>query len=453
MSAISVLGNFIFDKIIERFRNLPILHSLPVSENFKKLAFDPSLRNLADFLKMKESDFKESFAVLAETNLDDIIAYLCNFKKIKDYHLIQNDIPPEKIKSKLREIFGNTILENTLSIISVKTFVKLYKKEQKLNIKNGNRIMDLTECTNLIKPQEVLELNYVFFNPELLRLELGMSVEEFKKYELEIKRMMEELNKKPEEFELKYIVDENVEEDNFLNQILDVFIKNGFAIISTKEKQNNDEYYDTKNLDLYKSGSSLRIRKVKNKNKEKIEATFKKPLGLGEVYSSRNEIKEEVPDDTFETFKQKMLESHAEVDFATFLRFPILNSITNRNDVILEKNGVQVCLSFDKSRYTNHTLNEISANDRMIEIEAIGELSDRVILNEIHEFVTAHFSCLAINKQSKYERGINLTLELYNLLYNQEPGTEDPSYNSITTKPDVGVVVKKLTNDKKYISE
>ena len=76
LSAISVLGDFIFDKIIERFRNLPILHSLPVSENFKKLAFDPSLSNLDDFLKMKDSDFKESFAVLAETNLDDIIADL-----------------------------------------------------------------------------------------------------------------------------------------------------------------------------------------------------------------------------------------------------------------------------------------------------------------------------------------------------------------------------------------
>ena len=73
--------------------------------------------------------------------------------------------------------------------------------------------MDLTECTNLIRPQEVLEDSYIFFNPELLRIELGLSIEEFKKYDSEVRKMIEELNKKPEEFELKYIVGDNHGED------------------------------------------------------------------------------------------------------------------------------------------------------------------------------------------------------------------------------------------------
>ena len=40
--------------------------------------------------------------------------------------------------------------------------------------------------------------------------------------------------------------------------------------VETTKKENNDEYYDTRNLDLYKTGGSLRIRKIEQKGKEKI---------------------------------------------------------------------------------------------------------------------------------------------------------------------------------------
>ncbi|MBE6140716.1 MAG: hypothetical protein E7172_04180 [Firmicutes bacterium] len=104
------------------------------------------------------------------------------------------------------------------------------------------------------------------------------------------------------------------------------------------------------------------------------------------------------------------------VNFDNILKFPILNSRTKRTDVILDRNGVQVCLSIDSTQYINHTLNEILITDKMIEIKAIGELNNRIILNEIHDFITASFKNLTINKQSKYERGINRTIQLYNFL-------------------------------------
>ena len=43
----------------------------------------------------------------------------------------------------------------------------------------------------------------------MFRLELGLSDKEFLKYESEVIKMIEELNKKPEEFELKYIIDDD----------------------------------------------------------------------------------------------------------------------------------------------------------------------------------------------------------------------------------------------------
>lgn len=459
LSSMSVLGSFIFEKIIERYRNSPTLHLIPVSNSFKILSFDPRVSNLNDFLKMKDEDFKKTFEILAKTNLDFVMAYLCDFSNISDYILVNNDISLDKIKRRLQEIFGDIGLDNTLSIISIGTKTKLYKKEQKLNIQNGNRIMDLTECTNLIRPQEVLEDKYIFFNPELLRIELGLSVEEFKKYDNEVRKMIEELNKKPEEFELKYIVGNTLEESNLLdqdtllNQIISVFIENGFEVVSTTEKQNNDEYYDTRNLDFYKNGGSLRIRKIEQNGKEKIKATCKIPLEKGEIYSSRSEIEENLPDDNFGTFRQKMIDSNVAVNFEEILKFPILNSRTKRTDVVLDKNRVQVCLSFDNSQYTNHALNEISVTDRMIEIEAIGKLNNRIILNEIHQFITSSFQGLSVNKQSKYERGINRTLQLYNYIQKQESFISEASIDDSYSTPDVQVLVKKLQKENHPVSE
>lgn len=448
LSPISVLGDYIFKKIIERYRDNTKLHTLPVSKSLKTLVSDTMVSNLNDFLEMKDEDFNVSFKMLSKSNLDTVMSYLCDFNNIKDYILIKNDVSEEKIKRKLKEIFGDIDLSDTLSIISIDTKTKLYKKEQKLNVQNGNRIMDLTECTNLIRPQEELENTYIFFNPELLRLELGLSDKEFLKYESEVIKMIEELNKKPEEFELKYIIDEKDTEDldkeTLINKIISVFKTNGFKIVSVTEKQNNDEYYDTMDLRLYKNGGSLRIRKVEQKGKEKIKATCKMPLGKGEVYSSRSEIEETLEDDSFDEFMQKMISSKANVNFDYILRFPILNSCTKRKDIVLDKNGVQVCLSFDTTKYTNHLLNDVTTTDKMIEIEAIGELNNRIILNEIHEFIASSFSSLEVNKQSKYERGINRTLQLYNNLEENQSMEEYFSIPTYASLSNADALVKKL---------
>ena len=234
-----------------------------------------------------------------------------------------------------------------------------------------------------------------------------------------------------------------------LNRIISIFTSNGFRVVSVTEKENNDEYYDTRNLDLYKNGGSLRIRKIEQKGKEKIKATCKMPLKKGEVYSSRSEIEETLSDDSFETFMQKIVDSGVTVNFDDILKFPILNSRTKRRDTVLDKNGVQVCLSFDNSIYTNLTLNEISATDRMIEIEAIGELNNRIILNEIHDFITSAFSNLEVNKQSKYERGINRTLQLHNYLEQQQFAEEQSSSLNNGSISGAEILIKRLQKPQK----
>ena len=262
--------------------------------------------------------------------------------------------------------------------------------------------------------------------------------------------MVEELNKKPEEFELKYIIDEYqkeeklLDQESLLNKIISIFTMNGFEVVSINKKENNDEYYDTKNLNLYKNGGSLRIRKIEQNGKEKIKATYKVPLEKGEVYSSRSEIEETLSSDNFDIFRQKMIDLGVMINFDEILEFPILNSRTRRTDVVLDRNGVQVCLSIDNSQYINHALNEILATDRMIEIEAIGELNNRIVLNEIHNFITSAFKDLIISKQSKYERGINRTIQLYNYIHKQQHIKSHSIIEGNRPSTDVEILVKKL---------
>lgn len=223
------------------------------------------------------------------------------------------------------------------------------------------------------------------------------------------------MNHQPKEFELKYIVnDKNLLYDELLSSSICMFKNHGFQVVSFKKKQNCDEYYDTRDMDLYKSRSSLRIRKVYQDGQTKIKATCKMPLKMDEVYASRIEIEETLPNDSFKSFKKVMSQAHADVDFDQIWNLPILQVKNDRTDVILEKNGIQVCVSFDLCRYTNHVLDDTFASDKMVEIELVDGHDDSTILNEINEFIKSLFKELTVNKQSKYERGIDKTLKNYN---------------------------------------
>ena len=216
---------------------------------------------------------------------------------------------------------------------------------------------------------------------------------------------------KPEEFELKYIINENQQLTQ--NAILETLLNNGFKNVKAKNKENNDEYYDTKELSLLKRGGSLRIRKLTQDGSQRYKATYKMPTAVGEVYSSRQEIEIDLQNNSIDELKEKMEERNIDIDLGDVLPKPLLNSVTQRKDLVLEKNGVQVCLSFDNTKYTNHVLKEQPSEDFMVEIEALGNVGDRVMLNEINDILQRKFTKLQTNKQSKYERGIKKTRELY----------------------------------------
>ena len=229
------------------------------------------------------------------------------------------------------------------------------------------------------------------------------------------------------ELELKYIIEE-FGEGPVLEQVVDLFIANGFKKISTEVKQNNDEYYDTPDLTLYQNGGSLRIRQTTKDEKTVYKCAYKIPRCEKEAYHSRTEIEKQLLDSKFESLRLMMESLDVPVDFNKICNFPILNSTTVRVDTILEKAGFRFCLSFDIVLYTNHSLYETMATDKMMEIEAVGEPINRSILNEIHGFISREVKNITLSHQSKYERGINSTKKEYEkqLINNPDEPTPQP---------------------------
>ncbi len=399
----SVLMDEIFKQLLDKYRKNKKLHLELVTKNFKIFANDPKNLNLETFLQMSDEDIEKSLKVLSKNKIDPVVAYLSNLLNYKDYILIENNASFLKIKNKIQEIFKDKLLKDTISIVQVKIESNLYKKEESLKIQFGNQISDLTNWSNLISDKETFAKTYLFFNPNLLRLELNLSVTEFNKYMPQLKKMITKINKTNEEFELKYIIEANIK--NILPKLINVFKVNGFKKISLINKQNDDQYFDTKNLSLYKKGGSLRIRKLVQNGTFKYIGTYKMPIGIGEVYSSRTEIEQILPKPNLKYFKD------LNKDISKIIKDPLINCQTKRIDVEFEKNEIKVCLSLDKSIYLNSSNLNKKYVDNMLEIEVMGSPNDRIILNEIHKFIIKNFKFLTINKQSKYERAVERVLK------------------------------------------
>ena len=206
------------------------------------------------------------------------------------------------------------------------------------------------------------------------------------------------------ELELKYEIKEGLS----LYDILKLFIDNGFLIESTETITNNDDYYDTNNLDLYKSNNSLRIReKIKN-GISKYKSTLKINNSADNIYTNRLEIENDMNSNNFEELKKNLNNK----DLNNIETFPILNATTYRTNVVLSKNGKHICLSLDNTIYTNYKLDNIISNDEQLEIEAIDKDSES-LLNEINNLLK-QINKLSIIKDSKYKRGINKTTTEYN---------------------------------------
>lgn len=196
----------------------------------------------------------------------------------------------------------------------------------------------------------------------------------------------------PKEMELKYLVDDNFDIISFVLYL----VNNGFTIEDLNHVTNEDIYFDTPDRLLQRTDSSLRIRII---NEKKIKGTLKYPVDNDGLYMQRIEIEKDLESKTFDALLNAF--NNEKFDLSKICPFPFLRLFNSRHDFTLKNGENIITLSFDIITY-NEAIQEL-----MVEIETKKTTNPKV-LEDINELIKRKYD-LKTTKQSKYQRGIELT--------------------------------------------
>ena len=196
----------------------------------------------------------------------------------------------------------------------------------------------------------------------------------------------------PKEMELKYLVDDNFDIISFVLYL----VNNGFTMEDLNHVTNEDIYFDTPDKLLQRTDSSLRIRII---NEKKIKGTLKYPVDNDSLYIQRIEIEKDLESKTFDALLNAF--NNEKFDLSKICPFPFLRLFNSRHDFTLKNGENIITLSFDIITY-NEAIQEL-----MVEIETKKTTNPKV-LEDINELIKRKYE-LKTTKQSKYQRGIELT--------------------------------------------
>lgn len=196
----------------------------------------------------------------------------------------------------------------------------------------------------------------------------------------------------PKEMELKYLVDDNFDIISFVLYL----VNNGFTMEDLNHVTNEDIYFDTPDKLLQRTDSSLRIRII---NEKKIKGTLKYSVDNDSLYMQRIEIEKDLESKTFDALLNAF--SNEKFDLSKICPFPFLRLFNSRHDFTLKNGENIITLSFDIITY-NEAIQEL-----MVEIETKKTTNPKV-LEDINELIKRKYD-LKTTKQSKYQRGIELT--------------------------------------------
>ena len=393
----------VMQMVVEHPEYIPAKVQLP--KMFKKIIKNPTNISTKDFVEMVDDTFNDAIAIIKESTTNPVLAHFCDFQKAYDnsIDILNAQYDSNKIKKQLLKIFPkeyHDAIAQTQSIIEKSGRTKIYKKDIPILADIGHGLEDIFEAINIVRPGEIMNQKYLVINIEALRLELNLDETSFFKYKEKIMKMVDDINRPQEEFELKYALTKSVAPKAFIKALTGA----GFKLISDSKCTNQDEYYDTEDTSLLQCRHSLRIRAKTVDDKIQYEGAYKKSKGYGEVYSYRSSSKVDLKQNDVDELKNYFFAGNENLS-KRILSNPVLTCFTNRHNFIVQKNNVDVSISFDKTKYRNHLYNDTKKDDFIIEIEALGGIENRYILNEINTIIENNFDNIQTNKQSKYERG------------------------------------------------
>lgn len=277
---------------------------------------------------------------------------------------------------------------------------RIYKndKENIWILKNNGVIVDISKLSSIVN-LNTIKKRY-FINKDMLLCLSGNN-----------ELMMEKLDKLIEtynsrnhiEIERKYIIKDHRTRNSVISLIEN---SDRYEGVSSKEIRQIDTYYDTKEFELLNKAISLRIRElgeseylltiklpINESNRERFEYEFN--ISNNDLTNNIEILKGYMDDNDY-----KILENVV----------PTLKVNNSRWKYDLKEKDIPFELVFDDVVYENLINNE-SKREMQLEIELKGDYSNRVNLKRLSDFIKMNISDLQECKESKYKRGIKLTIE------------------------------------------
>ena len=416
----SVIGDHIFDYLLEELRNHPkeVPDSInPVIRRF--LCNSKAKFTTKEYMTITETPMKETLEEIQKQTKNEKIKKLCDMKNMtKSYQELNTDKDEDYIRYLLHKAIPK-LPQNTKAVIEETRWIKPYKsnESENINIITRNGIEDYKDVKQDLINLEPFSKRVVAISPEMIRLELGISKEEFdEKYKRTIEEVISTITKSKDEFELRYVITEG----SLHGQDIKEKIEEKYEIVDSAKYMSSDIYYDNpETYELLENKETLRVRRGTTFHESKETYNFKKTRATYKTY--KKEIKSNF---TIRRKEEEIGDSERIEDYEKFLASlgieidrikPMLEVNNIRYLYTIRINGVLIDISFNNANYQNQ-IYEMFGNTGTIEIKPRdNKISDRLSLLEFREFLENEFPKLAkfLSNTNVYEIGMLDTYEKY----------------------------------------
>ena len=458
----SVIGDHVLDFLLEEIRNNK--NEIPKEINpilYKFLTNKKADFTTEEYMQIVETPMKETLESIRDNTTNEKLKELCDIANFtKTYQTLNTDKNEQYIRYLLHKAIPE-ISEQTDGIIEETRCVKPYKsnEHENINVITCNGIEDYKDIEqNLIK-LEPFYVRTVAISKEMLRLELGISKEEFKeKYEKIVDEVISTVIKSKDEFELRYVLTKGITYGEEIKEK----IKQKYNIVDEAKYMSRDMYYDNpEDYELLEGKKALRLRKgaTFHKNEEtygfkKMRATYKKyQKDSQDGYTVRRKEEQIGEDDKITTYADFLNEMQINKETLE----PMLEVNNLRYLFTVDVNGVLVDISFNTAYYINQ-IYEMFGNIGTIEIKPRdNKVCDRLSLLELREYLEEQIPELEkyLSNTNVYEIGMLDTYEKYKKGYiiNNDAKEYEESHKEATKKLDKILESAKNRKDFAWLNE
>lgn len=454
----SVIADNIFEILLEELR-----------ENKEEVPDDID-DVIKRFLTNRKADFTNNeYMTILDKTIEDALKKISKFTKIEKIqklcdmeYIVQSykSLNTERDAKYIKYLLHKAIPElskDTNSVIEEIRSIKPYKltATENINVITSTGIEDYKDINQELISLEKFDKRVIAISEEMIRLELGVSKEEYDlKYQRTVQEVINNVTKSKDEFELKYVLtDKKINGEEIKNKISE-----RYKIIDSARYLSQDMYYDNpEDYELLENKQTLRLRKGETYHNSEQTYQFK------DTRITYKKCKKDVESDY--TIRRKEENIGNSTNLEDYKEFLMQNGIEEykmdkvlvvdnvRQLYTIEVNGFPIDISFNMANYKNQ-INEISGEVGIIEIKPREEkMCDRLSMFGLKEYIEEAFPYLSeyISNSNAYEIGILDTYEKYRKGYMHSDKADDYEKNNPKAITKLREISDKLRTKKDFV--